>query len=157
MSKSLGPALPDDLQRALSQADLPARLGRALPLLTVDADGRPHPMLCTYVEIVAAGADRLRLVIGADSGSARNLIERGAATLLIVEPERVVYIKARAAGPPLLAGALARFTLAVENVLEDSALAWEGGVRVTSGIAYAPPLPLDTPEIAATLALLHRD
>ena len=157
MSRSLGPALPDDLHRALSQADLASRLGRALPLLTVDADGRPHPMLCTYVEIAAERADRLRLVILADSGSARNLTARGAATLLIVEPERVVYVKARATGVPLLAGALARFTLAVEDVLEDSALAWEGGVRITSGIAYAPPLPLDTPEIAATLALLHRD
>lgn len=157
MSTSLGPRLPDDLHRALSQADLRAKLGRALPLLTVDADGRPHPMLCTYVEIVADRADRLRLVIATDSGSARNLTARGAATLLIVEPERVVYVKVRATGPPLTAGILARFTLAVEDVLEDSALAWEGGVRITSGITYGPPLPLDTPEIAATLALLHHD
>jgi hypothetical protein len=157
MSQSLGPRLPDDVQRALSQADLPAKLGRALPLLTVDADGRPHPMLCTYIEIVAERADRLRLVIGAASGTAKNLAARGAATLLIVEPERVLYVKARAIGAPLVSGALARFTLAVEDVLEDSALAWEGGVRITSGIAYAPPLPLDTPEIAATLALLRQD
>jgi hypothetical protein len=157
MSTSLGPALPHELHRALSQADLSARLGRALPLLTVDGHGRPHPMLCTYVEIFAERADRLRLVVGAGSGTARNLIARGAATLLIVEPERVVYIKARAAGPPVVDGALARFTLAIEDVLEDSALGWEGGVRITSGIAYAPPLPLDTPELQATLRLLHRD
>ena len=91
------------------------------------------------------------------SGSARNLAERRVATLLIVEPERVVYVKCRATGAPLMAGALARFTLKVKDVLEDDALAWEGGVRITSGIVYAPAPSLDTPEIQAALALLRQD
>jgi hypothetical protein len=90
MSRSLGASLPEDLRHALSQADLAARLGRGLPLLTVDSDGRPHPMLCTYVEILAISAEALRVVVGAMSGSARNLAERRVATLLIVEPVRVV-------------------------------------------------------------------
>jgi hypothetical protein len=157
VSRSLGAALPDDLRHALSQSDLAARLGRALPLLTVDAQGHPHPMLCTYVEILAESAQVLRLVIGAGSGSARNLEARGAATLLIVEPERVVYVKCRAAGAPLVAGPLVRFALRIEDVLEDSALAWEGGAHITSGIVYAPPPALGAPEILATLALLRQD
>ena len=157
MSRSLGASLPEDLRHALSQSDLAARLGRGLPLLTLDSDGRPHPMLCTYVEILAISAEALRVVMGATSGSARNLAERRVATLLIVEPERVVYVKCRATGAPLMAGALARFTLKVKDVLEDDALAWEGGARITSGIVYAPAPSLDTPEIQAGLALLRQD
>jgi flavin reductase (DIM6/NTAB) family NADH-FMN oxidoreductase RutF len=157
MSRSLGASLPEDLRLALSQSDLAARLGHGLPLVTIDSDGRPHPMLCTYAEILAIGAEVLRVVMGSMSGSARNLAERRVATLLIVEPERVVYIKCRATGAPLMAGALARFTLKVKDVLEDDALAWEGGARITSGIVYDPAPSFDTPEIKAALALLRQD
>jgi flavin reductase (DIM6/NTAB) family NADH-FMN oxidoreductase RutF len=157
MSRSLGAYLPEGLRHALSQSDLAARLGRGLPLLTIDGDGRPHPMLCTYVEILAISADTLRVVVGSMSGTARNLAERRMATLLIVEPERVVYVKCRATGAPLMAGALARFTLRVKDVLEDDALAWEGGARITSGIVYDPAPSLDAPESTAALALLRQD
>jgi hypothetical protein len=68
-----------------------------------------------------------------------------------------VYVKCRASGAPLMAGQLARFTLKVKDVLEDDALAWEGGARVTSGIVYAPPPSLDTREVQAALALLRQD
>ena len=157
MSRSLGPALPGDLLRALSQSDLAARLGRALPLITVDAEGRPHPMLCSYVELLAVDARTIRAAIAAGSGSARNLESGRGATLLAIEPERTVYVKCRAAGAPLVAPPLARFTLAVEDVLEDMAAEWEGGARITGGIAYAPAPSLDAPEIQATLALLRRE
>jgi len=157
MSRSLGASLPADVCRALSQSELVSRLGRGLPLVTVDSDGRPHPMLCSYVEILAVSAEALLVVVGATSGSARNLAERRLATLLIVEPERVIYVKCRATGAPLMAGTLARFTLKVKDVLEDDALAWEGGARITSGILYTPTPSLDTPEVKATLALLQRE
>ena len=156
MSRSLGTALPEDLRQALSQADLTARLGRVIPLVTVDGRGHPHPMLCTYVETLAASAETLIIVIGAGSGTARNLEARAVATLLIVEPDRTVYVKCRAAGAPLVDSGLARFTLRVEDVLEDSALEWEGAARITSGIVYAPVPALDTPEVKATLELLRR-
>ena len=155
MSRSLGPALPDDLRRALSRADLFSRLGRALPVVTVDDAGRPHPMLCSYLELLAVDASTIRLAIGAASRSARNLHARGAATLLIIEPERTVYVKCRATGDRRVAGALERFVLRVEDVLEDAPAEWEGGVRITGGIAYAPAPSLDAPEVQATLALLR--
>ena len=156
MSRSLGPALPADLLCALSQSDLAARLGRALPLVTVDAEGRPHPMLCSYVELLAVDVRTIRAAIAAGSGSARNLESGRGATLLMVEPERTVYVKCRAAGSPLFAPPLARFTLRVEDVLEDMAAEWEGGARITGGIAYSPAPSLDAPEIQDTLALLRR-
>jgi hypothetical protein len=156
MSRSLGPRLPPALADALSQRDLAARAGRVLPLVTVDEAGRPHPMLCSYLEVLAHDDRTIRVVIGAASGSARNLAARGAATLLLVEPGRTVYVKGRAAGPPLTEGGLARFTLAVEDVLEDAAAEHEGGAAITGGITYAPPLPLDHPGAQAVMRLLRR-
>ena len=58
MSRSLGPRLPDALVARLDQRDVASRLGVALPLATVDADGRPHPMLLSYLEVRAHGASR---------------------------------------------------------------------------------------------------
>jgi hypothetical protein len=155
MSRSLGPELTPALLARLSQADLPARLGRAVPLITVDGTGRPHAMLCSYLELLAVDARAIRVAVAAGSGSARNLAERGAATLLLIEPGLVLYVKCRAAAAPLALGALARFELAVEDVLEDVATGWEEGVGITSGIAYAPLPDLQAAEARAVLAALR--
>ena len=155
MSRSLGAALTPALVQRLSQNDLPAQLGRAVPLITTDDAGRPHPMLCSYLELLAVDAHTIRAVIAARGGSARNLADRRTATLLLIEPGLVVYVKCRAAGPALELGGLARFDLAVEDVLEDMATGWEEGAGITAGIAYAPPPALDAPEAQAVLAALR--
>jgi hypothetical protein len=155
MSRSLGPALTSDLLARLSQVDLPARLGRALPLITLDAQGRPHPMLLSPLEVLAVAPDRLRVVIGAGSRSEANLQARGAGTLLVLDADLAVYVKCRAVAGPLRAGGLSRFDLVVEDVLEDLAGGEEGGTRLTGGVTYAPPQPLDAPWVRATLRLLR--
>lgn len=155
MSRSLGAALPPALQARLSQTDLPHLLGRGLPLVTVDAGGRPHPMFCSYLEILAKSASVVRVAVGAASGTARNLEARRAATLLIAEPDTTMYVKCRATGAPLLSGNLARFELAVEEVLEDSAAEGEEGARITGGVTYAPVPALDSDWARATLAVLR--
>jgi hypothetical protein len=157
VSQSLGPALPGDLRARLSQSDLGRLLGRALPLITLDAGGRPHPMLCSYLELLAVDRTTIRLVLGAGSQSGRNLEERRVATLLLVEPERVWYVKCRLIGVPLALGPLERFALAVEDVLEDRPAAAEGALRIASGITYAPPPALDDPRVEATLRALRSD
>jgi hypothetical protein len=155
MSRSLGAALPPALVRRLSQQDLPSLLGRALPLLTLDEQGRPNPMLCSYLELLAVGPGVIRLAIGARSSARRNLEARGAATLIMAEPDVTLYVKCRAGAAPLLAGELARFELAVEDVLEDSAADYERGARITSGLTYAPVPSLDSEWARTTLALLR--
>ena len=157
MTTSRGSALPAHLLELLSQADLPSRLDRALPLVTLDAGGRPHPMLCSYLECRAVDSRTIRVVIGAGSGSARNLEERQVATLLIVEPERTVYVKCRAKGRALAVGALQRFVLKVKEVLEDAPAEWEAGTRITGGITYSPAPNFETPEVQATLRLLRSE
>ena len=157
MTTQLGWELTAALVELLSQSDLGSRLDRALPLVTLDADGRPHPMLCSYLELLAVDARTIRVAIAAGSGSAKNLEERRAVTLLIVEPERTVYVKCRASGSATQIGALARFTLIVEEVIEDAADPSEGPVRITGGITYGPPPALDDPRVQVTLDALRRE
>jgi hypothetical protein len=155
VSRSLGPALPPDLQKRLSQRDLTRLLGRALPLLTVDDRGRPHPMLCSYLELLAVSPTAIRVVVGARSGSRRNLEARGVATLLVIEPDVTMYVKCRTSGAPVLSGDLARFELLVEEVLEDAAAEGEEGARITGGLTYAPVPALDSEWARAVVAALR--
>ena len=155
MSRSLGSALPPELVARFSQTDLPSRLGHGLPFLTRAADGTLHPMLCSYLEWLAVDARTLRVAIAARSRSARNLEERGVGTLLVVEPALTTYIKCRATGVPLRVGELARFSLVVEDVLEDTPTAEEGDVRITGGITYAPVPSLEEPWVTAVLSALR--
>jgi hypothetical protein len=157
MSRRRGSALSPDLVERLSQRDLASRLGIALPFITLDSEGRPHPMLLSYLEVRAHDSGTLGIVIQARSGSARNLVERAAGTLLIVEPDAIVYVKTRAVDGPLeVPGGfdfgLGYFLLAVEEVLEDSAADWEAGMHVTTGVAYRPVPTLGEPWARATLA-----
>jgi hypothetical protein len=159
MTRSLGRSLSQPLVERFAQRDLARRLGAALPFVTIDADGRPHPMLLSYLEIRAYDTRTVGLVIGARTRSASNLAERGAATLLVIEPDVTVYVKLRAVDGPLpVADAgeygLGYFLLEVDEVLEDAAADWEGGMRVTSGLRYAPAPTLDEPWVRATLAAL---
>ena len=131
MTRSLGGALTPALVEHFSQRDLARHLGTALPFVTVDPDGRPHPMLLSYLELRAYDTGTVGLVIGARTRSASNLVERGTATLLAVEPDTTVYVKLRAVDGPLsVSGSdeygLGYFLLAVEEVLEDAPADWEG-------------------------------
>jgi len=155
MSRSLGAALPADLLALLSQRDLAPFLGRGIPLVTLGADGRPHPMLCSYLELLAMSGTALRLAIAVRSRSAANLQSQGVGTFLLVEPERSVYLKCRAGGAPRVFRELARFELTVEDVLEDAPMEAEGPARITSGITYAPAPDLDAPWVKALLAALR--
>ena len=161
MTRLVGAGLSPALVDRLSQRDLRPRLGVGLPLVTLDAESRPHPMLVSYLELRAYDARTVGLVIQSESSSARNLAERRAATLIMVEPDAIVYTKMRTLDGPLdVAGGeafgLGYFLLAVEQVLEDTPADWEAGMGVTSTIRYGPVPTLDEPWARVTLAALER-
>jgi len=152
-------ALTSVLLTRLSQEDLASRLGCALPLITVDGDGRPHPMMISYLELRAYDPSTAGLVIHAGSDSAHNLAARNVATLVIVEPEVVAYVTLRRIdGPSPVAEdpRLAYFLLAVEDVREDKASPEEGDARIVSGPRFAPVVPLDSAWARVTLAAVAR-
>ncbi|HVG76826.1 MAG TPA: hypothetical protein VNF03_01735 [Patescibacteria group bacterium] len=159
MTRLVAAGLSPALVERLSQRELDRRLGVGLPLVTLDAEGRPHPMLVSYLELRAYDARTLGLVIQAESTSARNLVERRVGTLVVVEADTIVYAKMRALDGPLdVAGGepygLGYFLLEVEQVLEDTAADWEAGMRVTETIRYSPLPTLAEPWARATLAAL---
>jgi hypothetical protein len=159
MTRQVGRALTPALVERFSQRDLRRRLGIALPFVTVDRDGRPHPMLLSYLEVRAYDSGTMAIVIQTGSGSARNLVERGTGTLVTVESDATVYVKTRVVDGPLPvtggdAQGLGYFLLAVEEVLEDSAAEWEAGMRITGAMRYEPSPTLDEPWARATLAAL---
>ena len=159
MSRTVGHALSSALLGRLSQQDLASRLGAALPLITVDGDGRPHPMMVSYLELRAYDASTMGLVIHAGSDSAQNLAAREVATLAIIEPDVVAYLKLRRIDGPLPVtedARLAYFLLGVEEVREDAASPEEGDARIVSGPRFAPVLPLDSAWARVTLAAVAR-
>lgn len=130
-----------------------------LPFITVDTEGRPHPMLLSYLEVRAYDVGTLGLVIQRRSGSARNLVQRGAGTLLVIEPDITVYVKTRLVDGPLDVPAgdefeLGYFLLGVESVLEDAPTDWESGMGITIASQYRPLPTLNEPWARATLAAL---
>ncbi len=112
-------------------------------------------MFCSYLELLAVSPTVIHVAVGARSSARRNLEARGAATLLIVEPDVTMYVKCRASGAPLLSGELARFELVVEEVLEDAAAEGEEGARITGGLTYAPVPALDSEWARGVLAALR--
>lgn len=159
MTRVAGRALSPALVARLGQSELHQRLGVGLPFVTQDAQGHPHPMLVSYLEVRAYDPGTLGLVIQAHSTSARNLAERGTGTLMLIEPDVIAYVKTRLVDGPLpVEGGepfgLGYFLLGVEEVLEDSAADWEAGMRVTETIRYAPAPTLAEPWARATLAAL---
>lgn len=159
MTRSVGSQLSPALVERLGHRDLARRAGVALPFVTVDAQGRPHPMLLSYLEVRAYDVRTVGLVIQASGGSARNLAERGVGTLIVAEPDTIVYVKTRVLDGPLPVDGgepfdLGYFLLEVEQVVEDSAAEWEGGVRITQPIRYEPAPSLTEPWARATVAAL---
>ncbi len=144
MSRELGNELPAALLSLLDGHDLPARMGKAILITTVDTQGWAHPALLSYGEVVAIDARRLRLATYLGSKTSSNLRRSGRLTLCLIEAGMAYYVKTQALeqqAPPKLAG-LARFEATVEQVLSDQAREdLEPDAKITTGIQFAPGRP----------------
>jgi|SRR5215475_4919578 len=144
MSRYLGNELPGTLLSLLDASDLPARMGKAILITTVDAQGWAHPALLSYGEVVAMDPRRLRLATYGASRTSNNLRRSGRLTLCLIQAGMAYYVKARAhehQASTDLPG-LASFEATVEEVLEDQAREdLEPGARITHGIEFEDPRP----------------
>lgn len=157
MSRDLGNELPGALLSLLDGHDLPARLGKAIIISTVDGKGWAHPALLSYGEIVAVGARRLRLALYGSSGTSGNLRRSGCLTLCLIEQGMAFYVKAQAVEQqsPALPPGLARFEARVERVLVDQAREdLEPSARITSGIEFDAGKPASE-QLAAWASILN--
>ena len=140
MSRVIGNRLPAPVFGLLNGRDLRGRLGRAFLVTTVDPEGRPHPAILSYGELLAVDPARLRLAMYEKSRTVGHLKENGRLTLSLVEPGLAYYVKGRATSLPPMQKypRLARFEVAIEEILEDQAEEDEAGARITGGITFAP-------------------
>jgi hypothetical protein len=130
MSTALGNQLPQPLLDELNAKDLGSKWSKAIPLVTIDANGYPHFAILSYGEILAAGPRELRIGLYPNSSTTRNIQARPNVSLLIVLGDSVYYVKGTASEKP--AEGVVRFEVAVEEVLVDN----EPGARITSGIGF---------------------
>ncbi len=139
MSRDLGAELPTPVRARLDGRDLRALMGRAHLVVTVDGQGRPHPAMLSHGELLATGPREVRVATYKGSSTANNLRQSGHFTLCLVDAGMAYYIKGRAEELPPMADfpKLARFRVAVEQVLEDYSQAEiEGDARVLGGITF---------------------
>jgi hypothetical protein len=144
MSRELGNELPATLLSLLDGSDLPARIGKAILITTVDAQGWAHPALLSYGEVVAIDARTLRLATYGGSRTTSNLRRSGRLTLCLIEAGMAYYVKTRALERDSSAHlpGLARFEATVEQVLSDQAREdLEPGARISSGIEFKDQRP----------------
>jgi len=139
VSRDLGRELPAALRARLDGGDLRALMGRAHLVVTVDAQGRPHPAMLSHGEILAMGPGEIRVATYKTSTGANNLRRNGHITLCLVDAGMAYYVKGRATELSPMADfpKLARFRIEVEQVLEDYSQAEiEGEARVLGGITF---------------------
>lgn len=140
MSRALGDRLPDDLLALLDGRDLAARIGKAILITTVDAQGWPHPALLSYGEVVAVDRRRLRLATHRASGTSGNMRRGGKLTLCLLEAGMAYYLKGsvRADQDPMEGFPdFTRFEAVLEQVLVDQARGdLEPGAHLTGGITF---------------------
>ena len=78
------PSLPEQVARYLDGADLLGRAGQAFQLSTVDEAGWPHSAHLSIGEVLATDAHHLNICLWAHSGTCRNMVRDGRATLSLV-------------------------------------------------------------------------
>lgn len=135
--------MPEALLSLLDGHDLPSRIGKAILICTVDAQGWGHPALLSYGEAVALDSRRLRLALYSTSGTSANLRRSGGLTLCLIEAGMAYYVKARAVEQQAVRlPGLTRFEGRVEHVLVDQAREdLEPEARITSGIEFVAGRP----------------
>jgi len=144
MSRELGNELPAVLLSLLDGHHLPARMGKAILITTVDAAGWAHPALLSYGEVVAIDARRLRLATYRGSKTSSNLRRSGRLTLCLIEAGMAYYVKTHALEQQAAAdlAGLARFEATVEQVLSDQAREdLEPSAKIITGIEFDPGRP----------------
>lgn len=145
MSDDIGRELPQDLFDALWYEDVTTERGRAILIVTADANGWPHPALLSFREVGARDPNTIRLVTYNGSTTTRNMRENGMITIAFVDERMTYYVKGAAKEiAPHLTGAgehFATMDVKITHILKDFTGSDEEGAHITSGITFHNPWP----------------
>ena len=136
MANSLGPKLPQDLFRRLSE-ERDTSTQRVIVFTTVDEDGFPRHAMLSRNELVARDETTMLMLTYENSRSTRNLLREGIVTLLFIDEEMSYYVRAkceRVGGGRLVGAPLETiFRVKVVDVVEDRL----ASATITSGIKFS--------------------
>lgn len=143
MSALIGTELTDDLQDRLRGADLERFADLVIPIVTVDADGWPHPALLSYFEVVAADSRTIRLAAYAESTTTANMRRNGKLTIMVIDERATYYVKGtveQLARHMVCAPENSKLSMRVERVLTDLPDPhFEPDAYIASGVTYRNP------------------
>ncbi len=148
MSRLLGKELPSDLLQRLGGAEIEAHEGKIIPIFTIDEDGWAHPALLSYYEVIAKSPSTLDMALWKNSSTANNLRKTGKITLMLSDFKTNYYLKGRVSELQYEmtgAGAVSRFRVALEQVIEDQ----EPNAEITTGLTYRRMSQRDPNDFAA--------
>jgi len=148
MSQLLGKELPPELLQRLGGAEIEAQEGKIIPIFTIDEDGWAHPALLSYYEVIAKSASTLDMALWKNSSTANNLRKTGKITLMLSDFKTNYYLKGRVSELQYEmtgAGAVSRFRVALEQVIEDQ----EPNAEITTGLTYRRMAQRDPNDFAA--------
>ena len=147
MSDDIGRELPPDLFDALWNEDVTTERGRAILIITTDANGWPHPALLSFREVGARDASTIRVITYNGSTTTRNMRDNGMITIAFVDERMTYYVKGTAKEiPPHLVGSseyFATMDVQITQILKDFTGEDEEGAYITSGITFHNPWPTD--------------
>jgi len=148
MSRLLGKELPSDLLQRLGGAEIEAHEGKIIPIFTIDEDGWAHPALLSYYEVIAKSPSTLDMALWKNSSTANNLRKTGKITLMLSDFKTNYYLKGHVSELQYEmtgAGAVSRFRVALEQVIEDQ----EPNAEITTGLTYRRMSQRDPNDFAA--------
>ena len=140
MARLIGPELTEDLSRHLDGSGIGSKADKAIVIVTIGADGWPHPAMLSYFEVVAKDPRTLHVAAYGTSRTTANMRERGKATLVLADHRLTCYIKGTvdALAPAMRSAPYnARLQFRVEQVwMDEPHPALEPGAFVSAGITY---------------------
>ncbi len=140
MSVSLGAEIPAEVAAVLTGREEGPGADLAIPIITLDAEGRPHPAMLSPREVTARSLSLLTLILYGRSSTTGNIRRDGRVSLIVIEGPAAYYIKGRAAETSAPAGGLpgmAYFAMRVEEVFKDV----EEDAPLTSAIRFRRGTP----------------
>jgi hypothetical protein len=131
------PDLPGAVVGLLDGADLDARVGLAIELITVDVDGWPRVALVSAGEVLAMGPATVALALWPGSRTTANLERAGRALLAFVDGGAAwrIALDARRVADVEAPERRAVFAARVADVRRDEV----ANARLTSGITFELP------------------